>query len=235
MIYTSCVTFYDRFAMRSQACFIAFICLIVCLVTAGSIRAQSEGVLDTSFDLLAFSYENGVHGFDEDFVEHGPTKSGLGFEGSWSLQVYGSASLGNSEGEIYASHLGGGYYFVDNLSMNLEVVIGEVDIGEGDRGSASVYGLDLLFRWLFYRHDRWTIYLDGGAGIQQSSSPFPAAGTHFNFRPQFGIGFLYRLREEIHFLAGLRWLHISNADKDGQRHNPGYDAGMFYSGIVVSF
>ena len=81
--------------------------------------------------------------------------------------------------------------------------------------------------------------MEGGAGIQESSDPFPEGktniGTHFNFRPQLGMGFTVGLTDQVRLMAGARWLHISNADRDGSVHNPGYDAVLVYSGLMIPF
>lgn len=164
---------------------------------------------------------------------------GLFAPGSWTFQAYGSAAIGNSAGEVYTGHVGVGYFFKDNWSINLEAIGGEIDLGQGADGSAAVMGLDLLLRYYFHRVDRWAFYAEGGAGFQQNSDPFPVgrtnAGTHFNFRPQAGMGLTYELTDEVGVMAGARWLHVSNANRKGQDENPGYDAVMFYSGLMIRY
>ncbi len=153
----------------------------------------------------------------------------------FTFQAYGSGSFGDDAGELYTAHVGLGYLLRDDLSVNLEVIAGEIDIDQGRMGSAWVAGLDLLVRWHFARGNGWTIYTEGGAGLQQSADPFPVGGTHFNFRPQMGVGFTLRFNHSVNLMAGARWLHISNADKDSPSDNPGYDAAMIYSGFMIRF
>jgi len=156
-------------------------------------------------------------------------------KGTWTAQTYGSATLSGEAGGLFTAHIGGGYHFKDDLSINLELIAGNINFDKGFGGSSTVVGLDLLLRYHFFRYGDWTFYADGGVGLQQSSRPFPLAGTHFNFRPQAGMGFTLKLNERARFMAGARWLHVSNANKDGSTRNPGYDGAMVYSGLLFTF
>lgn len=155
-------------------------------------------------------------------------------EGTWTLQTYGSGTYGDrSHGNIYTAHLGVGYYFVDDWSINFEAVGGRVVpgvISQDDNGIAA--GLDMLFRWQFLTGDRWSLYADFGAGIQQADTNFPS-DSHFNFRPQGGVGATWKLAEHVRLMGGARWLHISNAYITPG--NNGLDAAQFYGGLMVSF
>lgn len=162
----------------------------------------------------------------------------LGDVGYWMFQAYGSASLGNDKGEIYLAHVGFGYFVYDGLSINLEAVGGGFrasDRGLDDGHTSGAIGLDLLFRWHFYRDDRWSVYLDCGGGLLQADTSFPANGTHFNFTPQAGIGVTCRFTDHMYVMTGTRWHHVSNAGKNSSNENPGYDAPMIYGGILFAF
>ncbi len=136
---------------------------------------------------------------------------------------------------MFTSHTGGGYFFQDDRSINLELIAGDIEIDESHQESLAVVGLDLLFRWFLKRDGPWSVYAEAGVGLHQSSGPFPTAGSHFNFRPQAGLGFTLDLDAHVKLMSGARWLHISNANKDGSKRNPGFDGGMIYSGIMVRF
>lgn len=165
---------------------------------------------------------------DDDFISFAP-------RGTWTSQVYGSATLGGEAGGLFTAHIGGGYHFKDDLSVNLELIAGSINFDEGFIDSTSVVGLDLLVRYHFHREGPWTFYTDGGFGLQQSSMPFPMDGTHFNFRSQAGLGFTLQLDPRARLMVGARWLHVSNAAKDGKALNPGYDGAMIYSGLLFTF
>ena len=155
--------------------------------------------------------------------------------GTWTFQTYGSAAFGDENGEIYAGHIGAGYHPWDNVSINLEAFGGHIDFEDGSHGEAAVGGLDLLVRVHIHKGDGWTLFVDVGAGLQQSTRPLPYNGTHFNFRPQGGLGVTVRVRDNAMLIAGARWLHISNANKDGQDVNPGYDSAFLYTGLMIPF
>lgn len=155
-------------------------------------------------------------------------------EGSWTLQSYVSATTGDSNhGDVYAAHLGVGYFFVDGLSINVDLLGGLVDAGliSGDDDGV-VGGFDLLFRWHFVRGGKWSLYMDGGAGFQLADTDWPS-DSHHNFRPQFGMGFTYALTSRLNLMAGARYLHVSNAHTtDG---NDGFDGAMIYAGAMWGF
>ena len=156
-------------------------------------------------------------------------------KGTWTAQTYGSATVSGEAGGLFTAHVGGGYHFKDDMSINLELIAGSINFDEGFNDSAAVVGLDLLLRYHFFQYGDLTLYTDGGFGLQQSSLPFPMAGTHFNFRSQAGIGLTLKLNDRARLMAGARWLHVSNAAKDGEVLNPGYDGAMVYSGFLFTF
>ena len=158
--------------------------------------------------------------------------------GQWSWSQYGSGSVGDKAGELYEGHLGVGYNLLQNLSINVELFGGFSDMNDhgNDPGEdGGLVGLDILFRWHFWKRDRWTIYVDGGAGLMHSDHEIPANGTHFNFRPQAGIGFSLDVDGRARLMAGGRWQHVSNLDKNGDVENPGYDGAMIYAGFTIPF
>lgn len=155
--------------------------------------------------------------------------------GTWTAQTYGSATFSGEAGGLFTGHIGGGYHFKDDLSINFELIAGSIAFDEGFNDSAAVVGADMLLRYHFFQYGDLTLYTDGGFGLQQSSLPFPMAGTHFNFRSQAGIGFTLKLNHRARLMVGARWLHVSNANKDEEFLNPGYDGSMVYSGFMFEF
>jgi len=81
--------------------------------------------------------------------------------GQWLLTAYGSAAVGKTSHQVYAGHVGLGYYFIDNLSLNLEGVGYFVDHARNSGGG----GVDLLPRWHYLAQDNGSLYLDGGGGF----------------------------------------------------------------------
>jgi len=155
-------------------------------------------------------------------------------KGTWTFQTYGSGTFGDYDhGQIYTFHIGGGYHFQDDLSVNLEAFGGAVDPGSvsGD-DEGGVGGLDLLLRWHFHKEENYTFYIDGGAGIQFATTNFPS-DSHHNFRPQAGIGMTWKLKDDVRLMTGVRWLHVSNAGTTAG--NDGLDTAQIYAGLMFNF
>jgi hypothetical protein len=158
-------------------------------------------------------------------------------QGNWVFQTYGSGGFGDEAGELYSGHIGVGYHFLDDVSVNVDLMFGYADIagrGGASGGEAVFGGLDMLFRWHFWRGEGWSVYVDGGAGLMQSGQSYPAHGSHFNFRPQMGMGATLRLTDHMLLMGGARWLHVSNADLPSG-DNPGADMAMVYLGLMIPF
>jgi len=159
-------------------------------------------------------------------------------QGEWYAHTYGSATFGLSDsddGNLYLGHVGVGYFFLDDWSINVEGVFGGVDPDTGTADTA--VGLDLLFRWHFFTSDDHALSLFGeaGAGLIWFDSTFPATGTHQNFTPQAGLGVMWEVIKNVNLLGGVRWHHVSNANKTGADRNPGYDGVMVFGGLTCTW
>lgn len=154
-------------------------------------------------------------------------------EGAWTLYLYGSAAFGQ-DGDVYAGHIGIGYNIITDLTLSLEGVGAYID---GDAGSpdTELGGVDLIMRYHMWRGADWSLFVEGGIGIAGMSDEFPVGGTDWVLRPQVGTGFLFRVYDNVWMTSGIRWLHMSNADAEGEDRNPSYDAPMFYLGVTIPF
>jgi hypothetical protein len=153
--------------------------------------------------------------------------------GSQKWQTYASAAAGDQgKGEMYALHLGYGYFLRDYLSVNIDLLGAYIRSGIDDNGVAA--GLDVIFRRHFswVDDDRWTVYLDLGGGFQQQSTKF-SGSRHFNFRVMGGGGGTLQLSDHVRMMGGLRYLHISDAGIEGG--GGGFDGFMFYGGAMFPF
>jgi opacity protein-like surface antigen len=149
--------------------------------------------------------------------------------GQWLLTAYGSAAVGKTSHQVYAGHVGLGYYLIDNLSLNLEGVGYFVDHARNSGGG----GVDLLPRWHYLAQDNWSLYLDGGWGFVYTSDTLRDPGTHFNFTLQGGAGATYNVTDRLTAMLGGRWYHISNARIRGRDRNVGFDSPLFYLGLMM--
>lgn len=154
-------------------------------------------------------------------------------KGSWLANVYGSAIFGDTgKGEMYALHTGVAYHFLDYQSIGIDLLGAYVDSEIDDNGGA--IGLDVVYRNHFLREkkDNWTIFFQGGLGLQQASTNF-AGERHFNFRIQIGFGASVKIHEHAHAFVGGAYQHISDAGIDaGIDAGGGFDGPMVYAGIM---
>ena len=153
--------------------------------------------------------------------------------GTRKWQTYASAAAGDQgKGEMYALHIGYGYFLWDYLSVNVDVLGAYIRSGIDDNGIAA--GLDVTFRRHFswVNDDLWSVYLDIGGGLQQQSTQF-SGSRHFNFRVIGGGGGTLRVTDQVRLLGGIRYLHISDAGIEGG--GGGFDGFMFYAGAMFPY
>jgi hypothetical protein len=154
-------------------------------------------------------------------------------KGHRKWQTYVSAAgFDKGKGEMYAFHLGYGYFLLDNFSVNIDVLGSYIRSGIDDNGVAA--GLDLILRQHPIRgHDNlWSFYLELGAGLQQQSTDF-AGNRKFNFRLLGGGGATFRIAENARLMAGMRYFHVSDAGIEGG--GGGFDGLQFYAGSMFPF
>jgi hypothetical protein len=86
-----------------------------------------------------------------------------------------------------------------------------------------------------YRRPRWSTYLELRVGVSQADTIVPPRGTRFNFLALGGGGITARLRNGVHGFAGVEWLHISNAGREGDDRNPDIEAIGPKLGLLIAF
>ena len=157
----------------------------------------------------------------------------------WTVQGAYIISLGTTDDRsVNMGLVGGGftYFFVTNLSLNLELNGFVVD----QPGTSNAWGINfnLLARWHFLARDRWSIYGDGGVGVMYTTEPVPGpdagdprGGGQFSFTPQIGFGASFEVADSTRLLVGARLHHISNAQSAS--NNPPRNSLYFY--IAASF
>src|SRR5579884_1646646 len=83
-----------------------------------------------------------------------------------------------SPARIESGSVGLGYYFLDNISLNLEAAGFSVQQPGPD---SVISGLDLLLRHHLFTSGRFSFYIDVGGGVSYATAPTPYYGTYFNF------------------------------------------------------
>jgi hypothetical protein len=98
-----------------------------------------------------------------------------------------------------------------------------------------VQGLAPLVRWQVYRADTWAFFAEAGPGISWSDTRVPPRGTRFNLLAIGSAGVTHRINTHSEAIVGFRWLHLSNAGREGRARNPDIEALGPYAGVRFSF
>jgi lipid A 3-O-deacylase PagL len=148
---------------------------------------------------------------------------------------------GLEDSRMFGAHFGGGYFYRDNVSLNLtfsgywgdHTINSDTGRDLGTFGAGSIEG---FMRCHVLNYGSWSLYGEAGLGFWLGSEPVPAGGTKYNFELTVGGGITKQIAEDLHLMCGIRWYHLSNgsfwnsADK-----NPGLDAYMFYTGLMFQY
>jgi hypothetical protein len=158
----------------------------------------------------------------------------------FTLQISGSYAIpiNGKDERYYTQTVAGGYYLWDNIALYASLAGHLID---PDNEGRDTFGgeFNLFFRWHYFNHERWTLFLDVGAGVIYTEDVLPNTtgreGTRFNFTPQGGFGAGYELKENCHLIGGIRYFHVSNAGLQGADRHFGSDAMMFFAGLLWEF
>jgi hypothetical protein len=101
--------------------------------------------------------------------------------------------------------------------------------------NAFVQGFTPIVRWQLRDAAPWGVFLEAGPGISWSDTRVPPRGTRFNYLLLAGTGITRRLGHQCQAVAGVRWLHLSNAGREGRDRNPDIEALGPYAGLTIAF
>jgi hypothetical protein len=198
--------------------------------------AASTGSLDyytaTSFTLEqpAQAQEEQPEETEAVIIEASPMTWGTKNTWRWNIQGAWAKDVKRSDNTLVTYGVEFDYFLEDNLSLDLGFLGMDVD-QQGP--NANGFNFTLQLRWHFISKDRWSMFLEGGAGLLRTSENVPAGGSKFNFTPQAGLGFTFDIGNNNRLLAGVKWHHISNANTYDT--NPGRDSIMVWGGISFPF
>jgi lipid A 3-O-deacylase len=140
-------------------------------------------------------------------------------QGRWFIQTGIGIPYNPEESNVYGlAGAGITHFFASGHSISASLN----GLAFSQQGSDSVgINLDVIARWHFLRQRTWSLFIDGGVGILNTTSRVPLiGGSRFNFTPQVGGGVSLQVTKKTRLLMGLRWHHISNANlfepNDGQ-------------------
>ena len=97
------------------------------------------------------------------------------------------------------------------------------------------WGIQGLLRLYLIDEPRFTLFVEGAAGIAFFDDRFPPEGTKLNFTRRYGLGATVRLSEDFDIMGGYRVAHISNGNGAGAPDNPAWDGRGPYVGIRWRF
>ena len=154
-------------------------------------------------------------------------------KGLWTLELAGSYAepIRFSEDHFPAGTVGANYYLLNNLSLGVHLTGYGVD-QPGSRDDGYGIGIEAFGRWHFLTLDRLTLYVDGGGGRVYFDPQTPVGGTNWNYSGRGGLGFTYKLEENVDLMGGARYVHFSNGDQFGRENNPSYDGVQYYVGLM---
>ena len=81
--------------------------------------------------------------------------------------------------------------------------------------------------------DDWSLFVDVGGGLMETSDAVPPGGSSFNFVAQVGVGVSFDISDDVRLLTGVRWHHISNGRTFDT--NPSQDSLYIYAGLSFPF
>ena len=153
----------------------------------------------------------------------------------WTFEV-----LGTTLGDVTNRHvvMGGatvglGYQFIDHFSVMVDA--SGYGFSEG-RVDGVATGMTVGLRQHLGDVGRLGFDVDVSGGILGANRELPYNGTHFNETIEFGPAVTYRLRDDLALVGGVRYFHLSNADRQNEPgRNPSINAIQGVLGLEWRF
>jgi hypothetical protein len=98
-----------------------------------------------------------------------------------------------------------------------------------------LFGGTFGVRGRVYRRKRVSLFLEFEVGISESDTDVPPRGTRFNYLALGSAGTTIRVRDGVHLIAGLKWIHVSNNGLAGRDRNPDIEAVGPTLGVLLGF
>jgi hypothetical protein len=155
----------------------------------------------------------------------------------WHLELGGRGALeawnyNISHEELFGIAPGLTYGVRDGLLFTLSWPLTYVS----QRGvDAYVMGATFGVRGRIYRRPRWSFFLGGELGVSDADTVVLPRGTRFNYLAIGTVGVTVRMRQGLHWLAGLEVIHVSNGGYAGRSRNPDIEAIGPRLGVLIDF
>ena len=152
--------------------------------------------------------------------------------GAWEVNAAYIHPIRFSHDHLYGANAAAHYYFADEVSLGVELQGYFVDQVRDD---TVLGGINVLLRWHFLATENYSLFVDGAMGVSYAGHDVPETGLHFNYTPKGGGGATLKLRDDLHLLGGVRFIHLSNGNLKGRDENPSQDGVQYYVGVMLTF
>jgi hypothetical protein len=125
------------------------------------------------------------------------------------------------------------YAFAKNKALVVE--FHAAGVAQEEPRTAFVNGIMPIFRWRVLDRGRSSMFVELGTGVSWSDTVVPPRGTRFNYLIVTSAGMTRQLTSQLHAIASVRVLHVSNASLMGPNRNPDIEAVGGYFGLYVGF
>ncbi len=157
----------------------------------------------------------------------------FGEQGSWRWNVQGGfgAEFEDTEKRFGLGGLSFSYFVADDTSVDFE--FNGLYFDQATAENAGGFNLNVVLRRHVLARDDWSLFVDVGGGVMETSDAVPAGGSSFNFVAQAGGGISFDIGDQARLLMGVRWHHISNGRTFDT--NPSQDSFYVYAGLSFPF
>jgi Outer membrane protein beta-barrel domain len=152
----------------------------------------------------------------------------------WTVEVLGTAigDLSNRHLVMGGATVGAGYYILDNLALQTDFT--GYGFNEGHISGEAI-GWTLGLRHHLLNIGKGTLFVDVSGGLIEASAQTPYGGTHFNDTFEVGPGVAFPLHDNTYLLGGVRYFHLSNANREGDNRNPSVNGIQGVFGVMFRF
>ena len=164
--------------------------------------------------------------------DHPWGKNAMGIEIAGAVMTEAWNSNGTHEW-VTEGTVGVNWAFRDGQALVVQFHVARID--QATPRPAYLQAIIPNLRFRLYEKDRWTVFVEFGAGASWSDTATPPRGTRFNFLLNGSGGVTYRMTPQIHAVASARLLHLSNASIYGGNRNPDIEALGGTFGIYFGF
>jgi opacity protein-like surface antigen len=156
---------------------------------------------------------------------------------AWNLELGGHGALetwnyNGSHEELWGLRAG----FTYGLGNGMTFIVGWPLYYVSQRGvDGFVFGPTFGLRGKIYERGRFRVFLEFEVGVSEADTSVPPRGTRFNYLALGGAGTTIELVRGVHFLTGLKWIHVSNNGLAGRHRNPDIEAVGPHASVLVRF